>query len=134
MKQILFLIIGMLIATTSHAEISAWNCPAEIDGQPELIEKQIEKALKENQLEVAAQFASNCATFGSLIDVSLLSGINEAFYAKLKKKLQKAEMQVMNKFLSNCAKRGNKSGGTLGRSEGAHCMLKVYEGFYAGSL
>lgn len=62
---------------------SAWNCPAELDGDVDKIEEAITDYLKEDNVGAAAQLASNCATFGSGIDVMLLAPINDVLMEKV---------------------------------------------------
>ncbi len=111
--------------------ISPWICPSSIDGNTELISNEIEKSLNANNLEAAAQFAGVCASFGSGIDVMLLSPVLYAFDTALESTLSASEKSVLNSFIAKCNKKGEREGGSLGRSGAAHCQLKVYEGFYA---
>lgn len=121
-----------LIPFYAHAEdISPWSCPAAIDGKPDLIGDAIEKSLAAKDIESAAEFASSCATFGSSIDVSLISPVAMALEEKLKPALRSDEKAMLQRFLKKCADKGQESGGSLGRAMAAHCSLKVYRGFYA---
>ena len=141
MKTTLFALATLLISfhafaddavSTETAAVDPWaGCPAAIDGKADLISEQINIQLKKNSIEGAAALASNCAVFGSNIDVSLINPVVYAYLTALNGQLDESEGKMMNKFLENCAKKGEASGGSLGRAMAAHCQLKVVSGFYA---
>jgi hypothetical protein len=135
MKTVLFTVAALLFSVNAMADdtISPYDvCPAAIAGNAELIGNQIDKSLAKKDVEEAAAMATICADFGSNIDVSLISPVADAFDKALAGKLKADEKAVMMRFIKACEDKGEKSGGSLGRAGGAHCMLKVYSGFYAG--
>ena len=131
MKLALFLVLIPFFAHAEDQPLSPWNCAAAIDGKPDLIGDAIEKSLAAKDIESAAEFASSCATFGSSIDVSLISPVANAFDEKLKNSLRGDEKAMLQRFLKKCVDKGENEGGSLGRAMAAHCSLKVYRGFYA---
>jgi hypothetical protein len=130
----LFILSAVFFSAQAFAlePVSPWTCPASIDGNVDAIGDQIDTYLAKNDLESAAELASDCATFGSGIDVSLLGPVMGAYSAALGKHLSSSETLVMDSFLQKCQLKGEQEGGSLGRSMAAHCQLKVYMGFYAG--
>ena len=127
MKKILVttaVLLAMTTAAFASEDVSPWNCPANLDGKVEEIGNQIEKFLSKKQLESAAQLASNCSTFGSSIDVSLVGPILMA-YSEKAAKLPTAVKNIRKDMINRCIKKGEAEGGTLGRAVSVHCQLKV---------
>jgi hypothetical protein len=137
------LILTLIIAATSAqadeepgAKIVStdeiYSCPASLDGNPDAIGQNIEHYIKEKQVLVAAEIASDCAVFGSSIDSSLISQVTEAINKGLQKKLNDKNKALLSSKIERCYDRyagKNGENGTLGLSEAAHCSLKVFLAF-----
>jgi len=114
--------------------INAYICDSKIDGDVDKIVEAIADKLLNQDVAAAVQLARNCASFGSLIDVFIIAPVYQVITDEIEPKLSPKQKEVMKELLKNCEERGEQSGGTLGRSETAHCSLKVVEGFRAGLM
>lgn len=110
-----------------------FTCPASLSGKADLIAKNIEYYIAENQLFIAQELASDCADFGSSIDVGLISPVLEALDKNLNKHMKTYQKKDLADKLSLCSKRfagaNGQDNGSLGRSAAAHCELKIYGAF-----
>lgn len=128
----MFFALALIVSNISFAseEISPWICPASLEGNVDKISAEIDSHLAKKQLGHAIQIGTVCASFGSNIDVSLLSPVLEALHTALETKISRTENRVMFDLLKKCADR-DPNGGSLARSAAAHCQMNVLHGFYS---
>lgn len=106
------------------------GCPKKIELNADLIEKNIKHYIEQKELWAAALIASNCATYGSSMDVSIISKIAEAYDVSLQKTMTKDQYKSLTSMSAKCwQKYAGPDNGTMGSSQAAHCSLKVYQAF-----
>lgn len=131
MKKFVALVITSLLslfAASARAEVSPWNCPAEIDGSPGKIRDEVQTFLDRKELEGALELATDCATFGSSLDVSIIMPVLDAYDAVLPSLLTRVQKQTFDEMNKRCENKYANQG-TLGLSMAAHCQAHVYQAF-----
>ena len=112
-------------------DLEIFTCPKELEYKGQLIVTAVDELLTKNRVEAAAELASDCANWGSSMDVAILSPVIDRQYTELNKILTGKVQTQMEKMIAKCTAKGEAEGGTLGRAVAAHCAFKVVAGFYA---
>lgn len=161
MKKMISLVSTCLVLstfTTAHAAIVSAEevavCPKAIELNSQAIMENVAYYIQQKDLYTAANLASTCASFGSGLDVNIISPVVEALENQISESIRTEKDKVSkNKKLTSkqiaeqiavldaavndldakaglCHKRyAKENSGSMGRAFAASCELKVYQAF-----